>query len=198
MLFIAGGRKNPWWATGLEVSDQSLNPLLQVEDDETKSLSSVLSLTRSASSAAVGLVVKNTASIGTARVQNPFGGEKELGVGKKPSRGSKKTQSESLLNRILKTQTVCEARCVKWTREGPARATHVRPAQPAWDLRGPRRTRVAPRLMMACGVDSTKNFPLNESLSLLLGRAWTRVDPRRTIGPHRFLMNAVWDPPSIT
>ena len=56
-------------ATGLEVSDQSLNPLLQVEDDETKSLSRVLSVTRSASTAAVGLVVKNTASIGTARVQ---------------------------------------------------------------------------------------------------------------------------------
>ena len=39
------------------------------EDDETKSLSRVLSVTRSASSAVVGLVVKNTASIGTARVQ---------------------------------------------------------------------------------------------------------------------------------
>ena len=56
-------------ATGLEVSDQSLNPLLQVEDDETKSLSRALSVTRSASSAVVGLVVKNTASTGTARVQ---------------------------------------------------------------------------------------------------------------------------------
>ena len=44
-----------------------------------------------------------------------------------------------------------------------------------WDPRDPRRTRVAPRLMMACGVDPTKNFPLESrpSLSLLLGRAWT-------------------------
>ena len=58
---------------------------------------------------------------------------------------------------------------------------------------------MAPRLMMACGVDPTKNFPLDSrpSLSLLLGCAWTRVDPRHTIGPHRFLMNAVWDPRSI-
>ena len=56
-------------STCLEVSHQSLNPLLQVEDDETKSLSRVLSVTRSANSATVGLVVKNTASIGTARVQ---------------------------------------------------------------------------------------------------------------------------------
>ena len=43
-----------------------------MEDDETKSLSRVLSVTRSASSAVVGLVVKNTASIGTARVQLDF------------------------------------------------------------------------------------------------------------------------------
>ena len=60
---------------------------------------------------------------------------------------------------------------------------------PAWDLRDPRRTRVAPRLMMACGVDPTKNFHLESRppLSLLLdarGPAWT-VDPHHTIGPHR-------------
>ena len=34
--------------TGLELADQSLNPLLQVEDDETKSLSRLVSVTRAA------------------------------------------------------------------------------------------------------------------------------------------------------
>ena len=55
--------------TGLEVSDQSLNPLLQVEDDETKSYSRVLSVTRSAAAGTVGAVLKNTASTGVARLQ---------------------------------------------------------------------------------------------------------------------------------
>ena len=45
----------------------------------------------------------------------------------------------------------------------------VGPAGPAQDPRGP----------------ATKNFPLESrpSLSLLLGRTWTRVDPRQIIGP---------------
>ncbi|CAE7356026.1 unnamed protein product [Symbiodinium sp. KB8] len=55
--------------TGLEVTDQSLNPLLQVEDDETKSLSRVLSVTRAATGGVVGAVLKNTAGTGWARLQ---------------------------------------------------------------------------------------------------------------------------------
>ena len=47
--------------TGLEVSDQSLNPLLQVEDDETKSYSRLISVTRAATGGVVGAVLKNTA-----------------------------------------------------------------------------------------------------------------------------------------
>ena len=56
-------------STGLEVSDQSLNPLLQVEDDETKSLSRLISVTRSATGGVVGAVLKNTAGTGFARLQ---------------------------------------------------------------------------------------------------------------------------------
>ena len=56
-------------STGLEVSDQSLNPLLQVEDDETKSLSRLISVTRSATGGVVGAVRKNTAGTGFARLQ---------------------------------------------------------------------------------------------------------------------------------
>ncbi|CAE7731333.1 unnamed protein product [Symbiodinium microadriaticum] len=55
--------------TALEVADQSLNPLLQVEDDETKSLSRVLSVTRAATGGVVGAVLKNTAGTGWARLQ---------------------------------------------------------------------------------------------------------------------------------
>ena len=47
--------------TGLEVSDQSLNPLLQVENDETKSYSRLISVTRAATGGVVGAVLKNTA-----------------------------------------------------------------------------------------------------------------------------------------
>ena len=56
-------------STGLEVSDQSLNPLLQVEDDETKSRSRLISVTRSATGGVVGAVLKNTAGTGFARLQ---------------------------------------------------------------------------------------------------------------------------------
>ena len=55
--------------TGLEVSDQSLNPLLQVEDDETKSYSRLFSVTRAATGGVVGAVLKNTAGTGFARLQ---------------------------------------------------------------------------------------------------------------------------------
>ena len=55
--------------TGLEVSDQSLNPLLQVEDDETKSYSRLISVTRAATGGVVGAVLKNTAGTGFARLQ---------------------------------------------------------------------------------------------------------------------------------
>ena len=55
--------------TGTEVVDQSLNPMLQVEDDETKSLSRVLSVTRAATGGVVGAVLKNTAGTGWARLQ---------------------------------------------------------------------------------------------------------------------------------
>ena len=55
--------------TGTEVVDQSLNPMLQVEDDETKSLSGVLSVTRAATGGVVGAVLKNTAGTGWARLQ---------------------------------------------------------------------------------------------------------------------------------
>ena len=55
--------------TALEVADQSLNPLLQVEDDETKSLSRVLSVTRAATGGVAGAVLKNTAGTGFARLQ---------------------------------------------------------------------------------------------------------------------------------
>ena len=48
-------------SAGLEVSDQSLSPLLQVEDNETKSLSRLISVTRSATGGVVGAVLKNTA-----------------------------------------------------------------------------------------------------------------------------------------
>ena len=54
--------------TGLEVSDQSLNPLLQVED-ETKSYSRLISVTRAATGGVVGAVLKNTAGTGFARLQ---------------------------------------------------------------------------------------------------------------------------------
>ena len=53
--------------TGLEVSDQS-NPL-QVEDDETKSYSRLISVTRAATAGVVGAVLKNTAGTGFARLQ---------------------------------------------------------------------------------------------------------------------------------
>ena len=56
-------------STGLEVTDQSLNPLLQVEDDETKSLSRLISVTRSATGGVVRAVLKNTAGTGFARLQ---------------------------------------------------------------------------------------------------------------------------------
>ena len=56
-------------STGLEVTDQPLNPLLQVEDDETKSLSRLISVTRSATGGVVGAVLKNTAGTGFARLQ---------------------------------------------------------------------------------------------------------------------------------
>ena len=56
-------------STGLEVTDQALNPLLQVEDDETKSLSRLISVTRSATGGVVGAVLKNTAGTGFARRQ---------------------------------------------------------------------------------------------------------------------------------
>ena len=55
--------------TGLEFSDQSLNPLLQVEDDETKSYSRLISVTRAAAGGVVGAVLKNTAGTGVARLQ---------------------------------------------------------------------------------------------------------------------------------
>jgi len=55
--------------TGLEVADQSLNPLLQVEDDETKSLSRVFSISRSAMGGDVGATFRNTAPVGFARLQ---------------------------------------------------------------------------------------------------------------------------------
>ena len=76
---------------------------------------------------------------------------------------------------------------------------------PAWDPRNPRGP--AEPAQDPCGSaphdglwsrPNKKPLESKPSLSLLLGRAWTRVDPRLTTGPHRFLMNAVWDPSSIT
>ena len=58
--------------TGTEVVDQPLNPMLQVEDDETKSLSRVLSVTRAATGGVVGAVLKNTAGTGDANGATGF------------------------------------------------------------------------------------------------------------------------------
>ncbi|CAE7317175.1 unnamed protein product [Symbiodinium microadriaticum] len=54
--------------TGLEVADQSLNPLLQVEDDETKSLSRVLQLD---ANAALGFAQLEVASTGGCTLNAP-------------------------------------------------------------------------------------------------------------------------------
>ena len=69
--------------TGFEVADQGLSPLLQVEDDETKSYSRLISVTRAASGGTVGAVLKNTAGTGVARLQldaNASGGLAQLEV----------------------------------------------------------------------------------------------------------------------
>ena len=69
--------------TGFEVADQGLSPLLQVEDDETKSYSRLISVTRAASGGTVGAVLKNTAGTGAARLQldaNASGGLAQLEV----------------------------------------------------------------------------------------------------------------------
>ena len=71
-------------------------------------------------------------------------------------------------------------RC-KRTREGPASDPRGSCVGPAGNPRGTRnRTRVAPRLRMACGVDPTKNFPPDETLLSrffwdVRGPAWTRA-----------------------
>ena len=69
--------------TGLEVADQGLSPLLRVEDDETKSYSRLISVTRAAVGGTVGAVLKNTAGTGFARLQldaNASGGFAQLEV----------------------------------------------------------------------------------------------------------------------
>ena len=67
--------------TGLEVSDQSLNPLLQVEEDETKSYSRLISVTRAATGGVVGAVLKNTAGTGFARLQLDANGSRPCTAG---------------------------------------------------------------------------------------------------------------------
>ena len=56
------------------------------------------------------------------------------------------------------------------------------PAGPAQDPRGP-----ASHDGLWSGPDNKFPSDSRPSLSLLLGRAWTRVDPRHTTGPHRTL-----------
>ena len=85
------------------------------------------------------------------------------------------TPGPSLLNRILK-KSASDPRSVKWTRDN-LRRTRMEPAwEPAWDPRGTRRTRR--RTRVAVEWTRQKNFSqCRPSLSLLLGRTWTRVDP---------------------
>ena len=55
--------------TGTRVLDASNNEMLKIEADETQCLTRVLSVTNSASASTTGLVIKNTATTGTARLQ---------------------------------------------------------------------------------------------------------------------------------
>ena len=55
--------------TGTRVLDASNNETLKIEADETQCLTSVLSVTNSAAASTTGLVIKNTATTGVARLQ---------------------------------------------------------------------------------------------------------------------------------
>ena len=56
-------------ATGTRVIDASNNEMLKIEADETQCLTRVLSVTNSAPASTTGLVIKNTATTGVARLQ---------------------------------------------------------------------------------------------------------------------------------
>ena len=55
--------------TGTRVIDASNNEMLKIEADETQCLTRVLSVTNSAPASTTGLVIKNTATTGVARLQ---------------------------------------------------------------------------------------------------------------------------------